>query len=83
MADEALVDAYDTRTGGKLPNQVPKHWVSKGSPFPYLAETPTSRAAGESDGGSGGQGTSDPGTSSSDPDASTTPPAETTTRKGK
>lgn len=33
-----FVDAYDTTTGEKLPNQVPKAWLDKNT-FPHLSTT--------------------------------------------
>lgn len=39
------VDAYDTVTGDKLANQVPRAWVQPGSPFPHLSATPKQKAA--------------------------------------
>lgn len=39
------VDAYDTTTGEKLANQVPRSWVEPGSPFTTLSATPQQKAA--------------------------------------
>lgn len=36
------VEAYDTRTGAKLPQRVPENWLRI---FPYLSLTPKSKAA--------------------------------------
>ena len=36
------VEAYDTRTGAKLPHRVPENWLRI---FPYLSLTPKSKAA--------------------------------------
>lgn len=38
--DNEFVTAYDTRTGKKLPNKVPRAHLEV---FPYLSETPKSR----------------------------------------
>ena len=40
----AMVDAYDTRTGLKLPNQVPASWLKDGR-HEYLSKTPKAAAA--------------------------------------
>lgn len=37
-----FIDAYDRRTGDKLPHQVPEHFLSL---FPYLSRTPLQKAA--------------------------------------
>lgn len=39
---QPLVEAYDTRTGTKLPKRVPENWLRI---FPYLSLTPKSQAA--------------------------------------
>lgn len=36
------VEAYDTRTGAKLPQRVPENWLRI---FPYLSLTPKTKAA--------------------------------------
>lgn len=36
------VEAYDTRTGAKLPHRVPENWLRI---FPYLSLTPKTKAA--------------------------------------
>ena len=36
-----LVKVYDTKTGEKLPNRVPRNWLEK---FPQLKEAPSSKA---------------------------------------
>lgn len=39
---QKLVEAYDTRTGAKLPQRVPENWLRI---FPYLSLTPKQAAA--------------------------------------
>lgn len=39
---DGFIRAYDTRTGEKVPDLVPRHFLTL---FPYLSETPTSKAA--------------------------------------
>ena len=39
---QKLVEAFDTRTGAKLPQRVPESWLRI---FPYLSLTPKSKAA--------------------------------------
>ena len=39
-----MVKVYDTKTGEKLPNRVPRNWLEK---FPQLKETPSTRKAGK------------------------------------
>ncbi len=40
----AFIDAYDTRTGEKLPHQVPEHFLTIKS-FDYLSKTPKQKAS--------------------------------------
>ena len=42
-----LVEAYDTRTGKKLPNRVPAKAVGDPVVGPHLSLTPRSKAAGK------------------------------------
>lgn len=39
-----FVDAYDTRTGTKLPYLVPEHWIKHPVLGKHLSQTPRSRA---------------------------------------
>lgn len=39
---QKLIEAYDTRTGAKLPQRVPESWTRL---FPNVSATPTQRAA--------------------------------------
>lgn len=40
-----LVTAYDTRTGEKLPHQVPEHWIGHPRLGAHLSRTPRQKAA--------------------------------------
>lgn len=40
-----LVPAYDTRTGEKLPHQVPEHWIGHPRLGAHLSRTPRQKAA--------------------------------------
>ena len=40
-----LVPVWDTRTGKKLPNPVPAHWVGHSKLGPHLSKTPRQKAA--------------------------------------
>ncbi|GAA1992909.1 hypothetical protein GCM10009718_33290 [Isoptericola halotolerans] len=42
-----LVDAYDNRTGKKLPNRVPAKAIGHPVVGPHLSRTPRSKAAGK------------------------------------
>lgn len=42
-----FVDAYDTRTGTKVPHSVPRHFVEELAPITGLSRTPSSRQADE------------------------------------
>ncbi|MGY5764985.1 hypothetical protein ACXET9_07290 [Brachybacterium sp. DNPG3] len=39
-----LTDAYDTRTGAKLPQRVPEVWLRI---FPFLSKTPKAKASAQ------------------------------------
>lgn len=39
---QKLIEAYDTRTGAKLPHRVPENWTRI---FPHVSATPTQKAA--------------------------------------
>ena len=41
----ALVTAYDTRTGRKLPQQVPESWIGHPRLGAHLSKTPRQKAA--------------------------------------
>lgn len=41
----ALIDAYDTRTGKKVPHRVPEHFVGHPALGPHLSKTPRQKAA--------------------------------------
>ena len=43
---QKLIEAYDTRTGAKLPQRVPESWTRI---FPNVSATPTQKAADATD----------------------------------
>lgn len=48
MADPAeLVEAYDKRTGKKLPNRVPRRWVTELEDLTNLSASPRGKKAAE------------------------------------
>lgn len=43
----ALVNAYNTRTGKKVPHQVPEHWIDHPRIGKHLSRTPSGKTAGK------------------------------------